>query len=142
MPTASSPDLSFFPCFHLHFGSHSSRNALAALPARSAFAAPSKLEHSQSLDPRHASQEVRIARQSWKQMSRLAVLTVERGWRYGRKLSTGFAGRFAHAEEEPRLHFRGGALTRAGHRRQHCHFHHYQRGVPPSTPRRGALPPS
>ncbi len=34
----------------------------------------------------------------WKQMSPLAVLPVERAWRYGWKLPTGSSGRVAHAE--------------------------------------------
>src|SRR5260370_15106501 len=38
----------------------------------------------------------------WKQMSFLAVLTVEQGWQYGWKLPTGTSGRRADAEVKPR----------------------------------------
>src|SRR5882762_1205081 len=74
-----------------------------------------------------------------KQMSFQPVLTVKWGCRYGWKLPTGSAGRAAHAEEEPRLYLRGRAVAGAGHRGEHRHLHHYQRGLPAPAPGRGTL---
>src|SRR6267378_3762654 len=76
---------------------------------------------------------------TWKQMSFLTVLSVEWGCRYGWKLPTGSAGRVAHAEEEPRLYIRGGAVAGSGHRGEHRHLHHNQRRLPAPAPGRGAF---
>src|SRR5713101_3821389 len=79
----------------------------------------------------------------WKQMSLLTVLHVEWGWRYGWKLPlpTGSSGRVADVEEKPRLYVCGGAVAGLGHRGEHRHLHHYQRGLPAPAARRGALAP-
>src|SRR5229473_3913783 len=74
-----------------------------------------------------------------KQISLLPVLTVEWGWRHGWKLPTGSPGRVAHAEEEPRLYLRGGAVAGAGHRGEHRHLYDYQRGLPAPAAGRGTL---
>src|SRR6266849_1313360 len=76
---------------------------------------------------------------SRKHLSSPTVLPVEWEWRYGWKLPTGPSGRIADAEEKPRLHVRGGAVAGAGHRGEHRHLHHYQRGLPASAAGRGAL---
>src|SRR5713226_625475 len=77
----------------------------------------------------------------WKQISSLTVLPVEWGWRYGWKLPTGSSGRVADAQEKPRIYICGGAVAGAGHRGEHRHLHHYQRGFPASAAGRGTLAP-
>src|SRR5260370_869433 len=77
----------------------------------------------------------------WKQMSFLTDLPVEWGWHYGWKLPTGSSGRVADAQEKPRLYVCGGAVAGGGHRGEHRHLHHYQRGLPASPAGRGTLAP-
>src|SRR4029077_16740745 len=58
------------------------------------------------------------------------------GW----KLPTGFSGRLAHAEEEPRVYLGGRGVVGAGNWGEHGYLHHYQRGFSPPPTGRGALP--
>src|SRR6202521_6220443 len=75
----------------------------------------------------------------WKQFSLPTVLPVEWRCRHGWKFPTGSPGRVADVEEKPRLYVRGGAVAGAGHRGEHRHLHHYQRGLPAPAAGRGTL---